>query len=292
MSFISELRNRIGEIVLCRLPKKLAHQCIYLFIHGEKGNLKNPVTYDEKIHWHIIHTYNDDYKDYADKIKVRDYVKECGLENLLIPIVGGPYNNPDEIDFDKLPNQFVMKTNHASGPNHYYICKDKSKLTDADKLQIRKQFKKALKDNFVKIGCEYHYKNIKPRIYCEQLLDDGNDRMTDYKIVCTKGTPHAILVCSDRYEGRDYYSCEWEYLDYTKEEFRSKKVIKKPEGLDTMLNAAAVLSKRFPVARIDFYDAAGKVYVGEVTLSPSGGNHRYLKDLAQKELGSYIEVMQ
>ena len=290
MGFVADIRNRIGEIILPKLPKKLAHKCIYLFIHGKKINFDNPVTYDEKIHWHILHTYNDDYKDYADKIKVRDYVKECGLEDILIPIVGGPYKKPEDIDFDNLPEQFVLKTNHASGPDHLYICKDKSAISEEEKVKIRKQFKKALKDNFVKIGCEYHYKNIKPMIYCEELLDDGHDRMTDYKIVCTKGTPHAILVCSDRYGGRDYYSTNWEYLDYTKEEFRSKDMIKRPEHLDEMLKAAAILSKRFPIARVDFYEASGKIYFGEVTLSPSGGNHRYLKEKGQIELGKYIEL--
>jgi hypothetical protein len=108
--------------------------------------------------------------------------------------------------------------------------------------------------------------------------------------VCSYGKTLAILVCYDRDKGRDYYSTDWTHLDYTKEQFRSEKPIDKPEGLAEMLDAASRLSKPFPIARIDFYIADGKLYFGEITLTPSSGNHKNLSEYGQMELGKMIPV--
>ena len=272
--------------VLLFLPKGFLHKIVYKKRHnGHKLNLENPITYDDKIQWHMVYTYDKSYAQYADKWLVRDYVKSCGYGDLLIPIVGGPYKSAHEINFDSLPNEFVLKTNHASGSGYYYICKDKQGL---NQKMVTEQFDLAMSRDYALHSFEYHYHYIEPLIICEKLLHDSTDRMTDYKVVCSYGRAIAILVCSDRDQGRDYYSTEWEYLPYVKEECRSNTIIEKPNCLDQMLKAAANLSKPFPLARIDFYIAEDKLYFGEITLTPSGGGHKYLSDLGQKELGKQI----
>lgn len=290
LQWLKDIRNYVINAIPYSMSKEKAHKYIYKKKHKKEADFANPQTYDEKIHWHMIHTYDDNYAKYADKILVRDYVKACGLEDILVPIVGGPYKDVKEIDFDKLPDQFVMKTNHASGPNHYHIVKDKSKLTSDDKKMMLKKFKKALKENFAMKLCQYHYRTIEPRIYCEKLLDDGHDFITDYKVVCSYGRVIAILVCSDRNNGRDYFSYNWEYLDYVKEKYRCREEIKRPSCLEQMVKSAAILSEPFPIARVDFYELNGKLYFGEVTLTPSAGNNYYVSDYGQLEIGKNISI--
>lgn len=273
--------------ILHQIPKELAHSIIYYQRHGALWNRNNPKTYDEKIHWHIVNTYGNQYACYADKYLVRKYVKECGLEKYLITLLG-VYEKPEQIDYSKLPNEFILKTNHASGPDFYCICRGKEQI---DVKEVNHKFKMALKKDFSFKTCEYHYHTIHPLIMCEKLLErkDGTC-LTDYKVVCHYGKPECILVCTNRDEGRDYYSTNWEYLDYVKEEYRSRERTSKPKVLPEMLNAAAILSKPFPIARIDFYVVNDKLYFGEITLTPSGGNHQNLNDKGQKELGSFIPI--
>lgn len=272
--------------ILSYFPQKSAHSLLYMFTHhGKRMHFSNPETYDEWVHYHIIHTYGKEYAKYADKYKVRAFVKECGLSNILIPLLGGPYKKFSDIDFSELPNEFILKTNHASGPNHYYICNDKKEI---DKKRIKEQFDQALEEDFSKFGLEYHYHYIEPCIVCEELLHDGNEKMTDYKVVCSYGKPLAILVCTERNKGRDYYSDKWEYLDYVKEVYRSKQKAKKPECFDAMIEAASIISKTFPVARVDFYVCSEKLYFGEITLTPSCGCTTYLNEKGQIEIGKMI----
>lgn len=284
---MGKLLSLIYKNTVWMLPKYYAHKIIFYRRHGYSGNLKNPSLYDEKIHWLIVNYYDERFSKYADKVAVRDYIKECGLENILIPLAGkGVYSSAGEIDFAELPDTFILKTNHGSGEDYYYICNDKSSI---EELAVRKKMDDALKKNFGVKEAEYHYKGIDRKIICEQLLVDNNaDRLTDYKIVCTYGKPRAILVCSDRDKGRDYFSVDWEYLDYVLPEYRYKGEIRKPDNLSEMLQDASILSKPFPLSRIDFYSVNGKVYFSEVTLTPSSGNHEYLSDEGQRELGKVV----
>jgi hypothetical protein len=131
---------------------------------------------------------------------------------------------------------------------------------------------------------EYQYEKIKPLILCEKLLEDGeNKSIDDYKVVCVDGVPQKILVCTQRDNGRDYYSTDWKYLDHVKEEYKSGKLTPKPECLEQMLVAASTLSKPFPLARIDFYVVNGRLYFSEITLVPSAGMHGNLNEKGQLE---------
>ena len=128
-------------------------------------------------------------------------------------------------------------------------------------------------------NCQYQYADIKPCLIIESLLErEDGKRLTDYKVVCSYGSPYYILVCNDRDNGRDYYSLDWEYMEFTKAEYRSPCKEPKPGCLNQMLEYAAILSKPFPLARVDFYIVNGKIYFGEITLTPSAGCHRYLTE--------------
>jgi hypothetical protein len=272
--------KKILDKITWYLPHKMAHSIIYLRCKKKFLNWKNPKLYDEYIHYLLGTKYDYSYGRYVDKYVVRDYVKECGLEDLLIPLYG-VYKNVDEIDFFKLPEKYILMANHSCGSNNYFICDGKTKV---DETEVRKKFNEALKKKYSRNFCEYQYEKIEPVIMCEQLLeDDRQERLDDYKVVCADGVPQKILVCTNRDKGRDYYSTDWKYLDHVKEEYRSGKLMPKPKCLEQMLNAAAILSKPFPLARIDFYIVNDRLYFGEITLSPCGGHHTNLNEKGQRE---------
>lgn len=277
--------------ILWHMPKTFAHKVLYFLAYKKSLNLDNPVDFDEKIQWLLVNEYDDRYKDYVDKVKVREYVKKKGLEDTLIPIYG-VWNNCNEIDLSQLPNEFVLKANHGSGPDYYEIIFDKNnheKVKNAfDKLN------RSLKMNFCKHACEYQYKNVKPLVYAEQLLhsDSENRRVNDYKFYCYNGEPYCLLTMLNRDQGEAYFDLDYNlisgYLIYGCE--KEAVNTKKPENFDRMIEMARILSKEFIFARIDFYNINGKIYFGEITLSPAGGRDFELTDKAQKELGKLLDL--
>ena len=287
---MASVKTEFGKVIrnlIPYFPHKIAHSFLFYRNHKYFLNWKNPKTYDEKMTWALANLVGKEEALYADKYAVRSYVEEMGYSQYL-PKVYGVWKNADDIDFDILPNQFVLKTNHAAGDKFYYICKDKNQL---DKNEVCKKFQIALKSSIWKNQCEYHYKYIEPIVFAEEFLNDGREsRMTDYKIHCFDGKPECVLVCTNRANDLklDYYDLNWNYLDVVPEKFRSGHSIQKPKGLNTMIEIAAKLSSRFPTARIDFYDIDGKVYFGEITLTPAGGNLRYINQKWQKIFGDKI----
>ena len=280
------------KILIHRILPYSARGIIHLYVynkihHTHRYTWKNLSTYDEKIHYLSSHLYGKKFAKYADKYEVRQYVSELGLEKYLIPLIG-VWNSTKDIDFTKLPKEYILKANHGSGELFYEIVRDNKKV---DHEAIRLKMNRAMQTDYGIISEEYQYRYIKRKIICEQLLvEQGQNMLDDYKIICSYGKAKAILVCADRNKGRDYYSLEWEYLNYVKDEYKSKKLHKKPKNLDEMISVAEKLSKPFPYARIDLYCVNGKIYFGEITLTPSGGNHKNLTEFGQKELGKMIEV--
>lgn len=279
-----KIKYLIRKFIIC-LPPKIAHS-IWFFLRNKKiMHWKNPRTYDEKIHWLIVNRLDQKFSKYADKFEMRKYVEECGLGELLIPLYG-VWESLEEVDFDKLPYPNIMKLTHGSGKNFYFVMH-----SPEEKELVKKKLAKGMKVDLSVIEMEYHYHFIRPRIICEKLLGSGKEKLTDYKVVCTKGTPVAVLVCQNRDQGRDYYSLEWKHLkNYTLEKYQSGKKVDKPKGLDTMIKAAAKLSQKFELARIDFYDIEGQVYVGEITLTPAAGSHAYLSWVGEEKLGNAIKL--
>ncbi len=281
-------KNKIKSEVLYALPKGIAHKILYYLSHHKRLNYGKLDTYDEKIHYLIAKKYDKSYSVYADKIKVREYISSLGLDHILTRLYK-VYEHAEEISIAELPDSFVMKTNNGCGKGCLEIVPDKAVC---DEGAVKEKFAKALSIDFGKKRCEYHYSGIKPMILCEEYLkpQSGHDRLDDYKIVCNYGVPKAVLVCSERTSGRDYFDPEWNYLEYVKVECRAKDRPEKPELLDDMLKYAQIISKPFPLARIDFYQVNGKVFFGEITLTPSGGYQTYLTEYGQTELGRSIEL--
>ncbi|MBD5559695.1 MAG: hypothetical protein HDQ87_04965 [Clostridia bacterium] len=280
-SFVDAIKRKAGKI-LSMLPPRVAHSLIYFRNHGRRLNWVMPSTYDEKIHWCLARKYVEGYSRYADKFRVRDYVAQNGLGSLLIPLYG-VYTDAKMIDFESLPDSFILKTTHGSGLDFYEICRNKS---DLDVDRVRDKMNRALQVDYSTYQCEYQYAGISPRIVCEKLLCEGNGaRVDDYKVICTNGKPEAILLCTERSAGLDYYSLDWTPLEYTKPSYQSGQVRQKPAVLEEMLAAAETLSRPFPLSRIDFYVANSRLWFGEITLSPAAGNHRNLTSLGQHQLG-------
>ena len=274
--------------VLWMFPPKLAHSIIYWYHHNDEKiiNWKKPELYDEKIHWIIAKRLGPKHAIYADKFLVRGYVEESGFKELLVPLLG-KWDCVEDINFDELVYPCIFKTNNGSGPLCY--CK-MYKNTKKERDRVISMMKVALKKKIYRIGCEYHYKYIKPAIICEKLLGETDEVLTDYKLVCSRGEVGAVLVCQNRNKGRDYYTLDWKHTNYTREEKQSGFIIPRPQGLDIMIRAAEELSKSFELARIDFYDIDGEVYFGEITLTPSGGNHKYLSEEGKRALGAFVKL--
>lgn len=244
------------------MPDKLYIELNYLCHLGEKLNLKNPKTYNEKLQWLKLYNRDNKYTEMVDKYKVREYIKEKIGEEYLIPLLG-VWDNVNDIDFDSLPNQFVLKCTHDSGG--VIICKDKSKLNIRE---TKKKLKKLLKRNFYKLHREWPYKNIPHKIIAEKyMVDESGTQLKDYKFFCFSGEPKALFIATDRnIDTRfDFYDLDFNHLDVTNGHKNSEKDIKKPSGFKKMIELSKILSEDIPHVRVDFYDINGKIYFGEMT---------------------------
>lgn len=259
---------------------------LYRIILGKRLNSKNPRDINEKIQWLQYHTYTYKWSELADKYAVRNYVREKVGEHVLVPLLG-KWNSAEEIDFDSLPDKFVIKPNNGSFDS--VIVTEKSKV---DPEEIRSKMRQSLINTFGTDTAEPHYKRIKPCIIAEQLLEtDEPGGLVDYKIWCFNGKPHCFIVCANRDNSShsidlNYHDLDWaRHENYVSEEYRNKFVCPKPANLSKMIEYASKLSIGFPEVRVDFYNIHGKVYFGEMTFTASMGmNLRYTQDVLN-ELG-------
>lgn len=268
------------------LPDKLYVCIAYRVRVGKKLNLKNPQTFNEKLQWLKLYDRNPIYTTMVDKYEAKKYVAECIGEQYIIPTLG-VWEQFDDIDFDALPKQFVLKCTHDSGG--VVICRDREKL---DIEAARKKIEKSLKRNYYWSGREWPYKNIKPRIIAEQYMEDGvTQELRDYKVFCFDGIPKVIQVDFGRFTNheRNLYSTQWEYLGFTSlYPTNPEVVIPKPESLDEMLDLAAKLSNGIPHIRVDMYVVNNKIYFGELTLYHGGGTEKYTPSEWDKRLGDWL----
>ncbi len=248
-------------------------------------NLKTPVTFFEKLNWLRLHRDYQQYHTYVDKYAVREYVKNKVGEKNLIEIYG-VYERAEDIDFQKLPNQFVLKANHGS--NMTYFCHDKSTI---DEDQVRKICNKWLKIDYSKTAREANYRGIQPRILCERLLVDVEGKIPrDYKFFCSHGRVKAIQVDIDRFTNhtRNFYDSQWNVIPIRMIYPNCKTKIKKPIVLEEMIRLAETLSSDFTFVRVDLYEESGHIYFGELTFTPEAG----LAELSFRDdgiMGTWIE---
>lgn len=273
------------------LPDKSYIKLYYRLRVGRKLNMDNPTTLNEKLQWMKFNYRFPLQTIVSDKYLVRDYVEnKIGIE-YLIPLYGN-WLNFDDIDFDALPDQFVLKCNHDSGG--LAICKDKKTF---DQENAKKKINKSLKDNFFYIGREYQYKNIIPRIICEKFISDNGNVPMDYKIYCFNGKPDVILVCKNRFRNDShraqylYFDQNWNFVPLNKgDELSENPNIEKPKNLDKMLSIARKLSEDFIFARIDLYNIEGKIYFGEITLTPNSGFDPDITEETDLYFGNKLEI--
>lgn len=232
---------------------------------GRKLNLEDPITYNEKLQWMKLNYYNPLYTQLVDKYEVRKYIADKIGDEYLIPLIG-VYNKFDDIDFDKLPNQFVIKCTHDSGG--LIICKDKDKLNITE---AKKKIEKCLKRNYYRQTREWVYRDIKPRIIIEKyMVDESGYELKDYKFFCFDGKAKYMFLATDRGSADeetkfDFYDMKFNHLDFRNGHPNSKKKLQKPNKFDQMIELANKLSEGLPHARIDLYNINGKLYFGEIT---------------------------
>ena len=252
-------------------------------------NLEDPKTFNEKLQWLKLHDRQPVYSKLVDKYEVKKCISDIIGEDHIIPTIG-VYDRVEDINFDELPNQFVLKCTHDSGG--IVICKDKSLLNRDAAI---KKLQHGLKKNYYYQNREWPYKNVTPRIIAEQYMNNVGQELDDYKVHNFNGEPKVILVCSDRYKesglAEDFYSCDWEHLDISRPGLRhSAEVQKKPAELDEMLELAKKLSAGIPFVRTDFYIINHQVYFGEMTFFPACGMKPFVPREWDYKFGSYITL--
>ncbi|WP_432205339.1 ATP-grasp fold amidoligase family protein (plasmid) [Cetobacterium somerae] len=261
----------------------------YRAIFGKELNLENPKTFNEKIQWRILKDRKDIYTQLADKYLVRDYVKGKIGEEYLIKLLG-VYEKAEDIDYDKLPNKFVLKCNHDSGS--VIICKDKSTF---NKKEANKKLNFSLKRNFYYITREWHYKNIKPLIICEEFLEENGKAPKDYKFHIfnnSKGSNIFIQCDVDRFDGhkRAMLDEKWKLTSFEYKKKTPNIIPEKPLKFDEMKKLALKLSKDFEMSRIDFYEVNEKIYFGEITFTSEAGTGIFYPDEWDYKLGEMWEI--
>ena len=267
---------------------------IYKYIFKKKLDWKNPKTLNEKINWLKYNSDTSKWGVLSDKYLVRNYVKELGLNDILVKNYG-VWSNANDIDFNQLPSSFVLKTNHGSGS--VFVVKDKSTINIPF---IRKSLNDWLKIPYGITQAEPHYRLIKPLIIAEELLteiDSDSSSLIDYKIWCFDGKPYSLWVCKNRTEKSvDVISMDlnWKPIDYAHEPNPHYNLIvdipQKPKNFSCMLEIAEKLSKGFPEVRVDLYNINGKIYFGEMTFTSMGGYMTYYSERFQEELGTKVKL--
>ena len=260
----------------------------YRLAMHKRLNLDNPTTYNEKIQWLKLHDRNPDYTMMVDKYAVRDYIAKTLGAEYSIPLVGGPWKSFDEIDFDALPEQFVLKCNHDSGG--LVICKDKTKL---DKEYARKKIRKSMKRNFYWANREWPYKDVQPCIIAEKyMVDDSGYELKDYKFFCFDGEPKVMFIATDRGVATkfDFFDMDFQHLPFTNGHPCADIAPSKPKCFEEMKKLAALLSSGIKHVRVDFYEINGRVYFGELTFSHWSGMIPFEPEEWDYKLGEMIKL--
>ena len=262
----------------------------YKYITHHKLNLKNPVRYTEKLQYLRLYVYPKDKLviKAASRDGARDYLKDKGYEDILIPIYG-IYDKFDDIDFDKLPDQFVLKCTHACAFNE--IVRDKSKF---NKKESRKKFNKWLKTNYGNKTVEKHYSPIKPRIIIEKYLGELDSLPTEYKIHVFNGVARSMYIVTGRGVDIRYnnYYIDWKEFDGSQFNGWKKREEKLPvpSNWDEMVKIAEALGKDFPFVRVDLYNINGKIYFSELTFTPAKGTLILDDDKCDFEMGEWLDI--
>ena len=272
------------------LPDKLYLHIKYFCKMGKILNLRNPKTFNEKIQWLKINDRKPTYTKMVDKCDAKEYVANKIGNEYIIPTIG-LYNSFDDINFEELPKEFVLKCTHDSGG--VIICKDKSLF---DKKSARKKINKTFNRNYFYNCIEWPYKNIKPRILVEKHMSNENEEeLINYKFWCFNGEPKFMYISKCM---KDHNKARISYLDinYNETEFQDRdykhfeELPEKPKNFEKMLEIARVLSKGITFIRVDLYEVDDKVYFGELTFYPNSGYIHFKPEECDEKIGNLIEL--
>lgn len=284
-SNLYKLRRKLQIIASVLLPDSLVCKIYSMIILKRTINLKKPKTFNEKIQWLKINDYpnNELVIKCADKYRVREYIKEKKLESILVPLIG-EWEKPEDIEWKKLPNKFVLKCNHGCAYN--IICSDKHCL---DENETKEKLNKWMKEDFGKFNIERHYSKIIPHITCEEYL---GEKITDYKFFCFNGTPKYIYISNDLAHDREaqigFYDLEGKKLPLIRNDYAPMDIDKFPSFFEKMKNDAKKLCEDFDFVRIDFFVFKDKYYFAELTFTPSGGMMPFNPDKYDLEWGNEL----
>lgn len=267
-----------------RIYLRFAYRCCV----GKSLDLKEPTTFSQKLQWLKLYDRRPEYTLMVDKYAVKEYVSSKIGNEYIIPTIA-IWENVDDIDFEMLPNKFALKWNHDSGS--VVICKDKSNLDI--KQALRKLSRGSIMNGYW-FGREWPYKNVKPCVIAEELLEDP-DGLCDYKFFCFNGKVKCFKVDFDRFTNHraNYYDEEGNLLQIGEAicppDFRDFTM---PTNLNNMIELAETLAEEFPFVRVDFYNCKGKIYFGEITFYPASGFGVFTTDEADVLLGSWLKLPQ
>ncbi len=271
------------------MPDKQYLERLYHATLKKTLDFNNPQTFNEKLQWLKLYDRNPLYSTMVDKIEAKKYVADIIGEEHIIPTLG-IWDDPYDIDFSSLPDQFVLKCNHNSGLG-MFICKDKRKINEA---AVRDGLQKGLSQNYYFPCREWPYKNVRPRIFAEKyMMDESGVELKDYKIFNFNGRAKIIQVDYDRYvkHKRNLYTTNWEYIDAAIEfPNDATYIIKRPQNLDKMIELAERLSCGIPHVRTDFYSIDKKIYFGELTFYHGGGLERFTPEKLEEAMGEWLEL--
>lgn len=262
----------------------------YFLLMHEILNLKSPITYRQKLQWLKVYYHNPLYTKLVDKADVKDYVAKKIGKQYVIPTLH-IYNCVEDIDFDKLPNKFVLKCTHDSGG--LVVCKDKSMLNIE---KAKQRLKKSLAQDYYKKTREWPYKNVPKRIIAEKYMEDSTFHdLRDYKFFCFDGIPRLLFISLDRDKGYeemtiDFFDMEFNNLHIKSGHANADIEIPKPKCFEEMKRLASQLSQGMPHVRVDFYEVDGHAYFGEYTFFNNGGHRKYEPDKWNYIMGNWINL--
>lgn len=255
-------------------------------------DLEHPKTLNEKLQWLKIHDRKPEYTRMVDKLGAKEYAASVIGQEHIVPTLG-VWDSFDEIDFDSLPDKFVLKATNGSGNRSVVVCRDKKSL---DLRKTRHKINHGMRRNAYTEYREWPYKDIKSRILAETLLEDNQDgaAITDYKFLCFDGKPHDVMICKNRGTNLrfHYFDRDWNYLRYDKRSHEDPEgfTIEKPEGMDEAFALAEKLSKGFKCIRVDLYIVGGKCYFSELTFYPGSGYDKVILESTDRMYGDLLRL--
>jgi hypothetical protein len=278
---------RSRRLLADRIPDRIALARRYQRVFGKPLDLKNPRTFNEKLFWLMLYYRTPEVARLADKYEARSYVAERVGSGLLNELYG-VWDRTDDIDFEKLPDAFVLKVNWGWGANIF--CRNRSEL---DVPQTRERLSSWMRRSHYWAAREWCYKNIKPRITCERFRTDGTwSSPTDYKFFCFGGEPRFVWVHTDRFaqHGRALFDLNWQATPFTYRKPARGPMVPRPHNLDEMVACARTLSSGFPFVRVDLYGADGRMFFGEMTWYPVAGEGRFVPDHYDRYWGDALTL--